>query len=998
MSFSGTPLGQGRRLDHHTFLGKPPSSTNYPPTSYAYGAPLGSRSPPKPTSPSRPRNGQQALEDGQGDDQETTLQRFAKIKQRESAGDYFRVGGTRTQVPSVDPTKLPPDTSVNTANALFQAANSGMSTYNNPHNNSWASSSREKGHVPRSTSQEYENTINTLGNQSHKRLAAPPDKLGRAPTSTTIRKPPSKSTSSLHVPDSEGEGDSRVLNGRAKSPLEASLTFAKNALGAAAFYVRQRSREPENRSVEHPPANGNTNGNDSSYDYAEEEQSYQTQKRINAAHKRNRMSVDNKAYKPSLSEEEESEYSDDDKTRRRRKKTKKGPAGGPLTSLPVVGSDKRRRRKGHGTKGNLGGPDEYDSDSDDNGPIDVQSTQLQSSGARTSNPPLSRTSDSRFSLDPPRHGQDDSLSSANQGLDSIPEIDESALPAISEPQIRQPSQRRRSRSRTPAPHAPARSFSIGGLLGSLVHIIFKLSHWTLSRLLSLLSMFTFLFGQVFGTTFDIILRRPAGWARSVGPTFKYALPSLVLLLAWYAMQSSFLGSYIPSLSFPSRTPVYQAPVAPPADISELAQRLLAIETALSGLSADSERTKAKTDDGVKVYSDLLGRVNYVEGRLFEEAKKLKDVEIKARESVSKTITNVKQDVELLQSQLIAQQRQYEKDQKAPAAVTDEDARIQLRLLEERLGGVEGGVREALELGKKAAAVVPAPAAAPLSGAAWWNKVAGSGSKSVLQIKSADGQDVSALISHMVDAAVSLSTKDGGVAKPDYALHSGGARVIPSLTSERLEISPRGVVNQLKSLVTGFAGYETLPPIVALHPDLYSGHCYPFAGVTGQLGIHLAAPIYVEEVTIDHIAKELAYDLRSAPRDMEVWGLLEGQDNTEKVAAWRAERAERRKEAGLPEEEALVYPPTLPIRPEYIRLVNFTYDVHSSKNVQTFLVDPDIRDLGIDFGIVVLRVLNNWGQEHFTCLYRFRVHGQRMGEIPGPLVLDESASSLPGSSS
>ncbi|PPR03309.1 hypothetical protein CVT26_007783, partial [Gymnopilus dilepis] len=1005
MSFSGTPLGQGRRLDHHTFLGKPPSNGTFPPSSYAYGAPaLGSRSPPKPTSPSRPRNGHQALEEAQDDEQETTLQRFAKLKQRESAaGDpTVRSGGTNTNpknpVTNVDPTKLPPYTSVNTANALFQAAanssSSSMSTYTNPHNAAWASSSRERGHVPRSTSQEYENTVS---NQTYKRLAAPPDKLGRGPPSTTVRKPPSKSTSSLHVPDSEGEGDSRGLNGRAKSPLETSLTFAKNALGAAAFYVRQRSREPEDRSVEHPPANGTTNGNDSSYDYAEEEQAFQSQKqRNNAAHKRNRMSLDNKAYKPSLSDEEESEYSDNDKTRRRRKKGKKGPAGGPLTSLPVVGADKRRRRKGHGPKGTHDGPDDDDSDSENDTQIDIHSAQLPS-GARTSNPPLSRASISRFSQEPSLQDQDDSLASAHQGLDSIPEIDEGLLPLSSEPYpSARPRRRSRSRSHTPAPPAARSRFSIGGLLGSLVHVIFKLAQWTVSRIVSILSMFTFLFGQVFGTTFDIMLRRPVGWLRRAGESslWRYLFPSVVILLAWYALRGAELGSYVPSLTFPSKAPVYQAPMAPPVDISEFAQRLLIIENALSGLSLESERTKAKSEDGLKFYSDLLSRVSQVEGRLLDEAKKLKDVESKARDSVTKTINSVKQDVDLLHSQLIAQQRQYERDQKSmptPGGVTDEDARNLIKALEERVGSVEGGVKEALEIGKKAAAVIPVPAHAnaPLPGAAWWNKLVSSSpdSKSILQIKSADGQDVSALISHMVDAAVSLSTKDGGVAKPDFALFSGGARVIPRLTSARMEISPRTFFGQVKTLFTGIAGYESLPPAVALHPDTYSGHCYPFEGTQGQLGVRLAVPVYVEEVTVDHVAKELAYDLRSAPREMEVWGLLEGRENVEKVAEWRAHKASLKSESSSENGDTSLSPPpppTLPADAEFIRLANFTYDIHAPKHVQTFPIDPEIRDLGIDFGIVVLRVLSNWGQRHFTCLYRFRVHGTPMGDVLEPV--------------
>ena len=142
---------------------------------------------------------------------------------------------------------------------------------------------------------------------------------------------------------------------------------------------------------------------------------------------------------------------------------------------------------------------------------------------------------------------------------------------------------------------------------------------------------------------------------------------------------------------------------------------------------------------------------------------------------------------------------------------------------------------------------------------------------------------------------------------------------------------------------------------------------------------LASPIFIEEVTIDHVAKSIAFDMRSAPRQMEVWGLVEGKDNIARVQAWKEDLAAR-KEAIY---EDVDYPKTLPRQPEYIRLANFTYNIHSPNNVQTFPVLPEIRELGADFGIVVLRVLNNWGRDDFTCLYRFRVHGQRIGEIPAP---------------
>ena len=303
---------------------------------------LGSRSPPKPTSPTRHAD---------DEENEPALVRFARLKQRESADTIAsRPGGPKIITSPPKPEKWSvKDTSVNIATAFTQAANGDMNTSFN-HNNSWASTSRPNLVIPRSTSVEYESTAPLAPNR---RLAPPPDKLGRT---TTTRKPPSKSVSLLHVPDSEGEDNPRP-NVRGKSPFEQGLSIAKNALGAAAFYVRQRSREPDQPSGEHPSVNGHTNGNESSYSYTEEEQVFQAaQKRI----KRSRISVDNKAYKPSQSDEEESEFSDDGK---KRKSKKKGGHGGPLSSLPTVGPYKNRKIH-KGSRANLAVGDEGHDDED----------------------------------------------------------------------------------------------------------------------------------------------------------------------------------------------------------------------------------------------------------------------------------------------------------------------------------------------------------------------------------------------------------------------------------------------------------------------------------------------------------------------------------------------------------------------------------------------------------------------------------------------------------
>ena len=90
-----------------------------------------------------------------------------------------------------------------------------------------------------------------------------------------------------------------------------------------------------------------------SYDYASEEREYhnglvtpQQPQRKAPAPKRNRISSDNKAYKPTASDLEASDedFVDDGRKRRRRKK-RNDSVGGPLTTLPVAGYDKKRRRK-----------------------------------------------------------------------------------------------------------------------------------------------------------------------------------------------------------------------------------------------------------------------------------------------------------------------------------------------------------------------------------------------------------------------------------------------------------------------------------------------------------------------------------------------------------------------------------------------------------------------------------------------------------------------------
>jgi SUN domain-containing protein 1/2 len=100
-----------------------------------------------------------------------------------------------------------------------------------------------------------------------------------------------------------------------------------------------------------------------------------------------------------------------------------------------------------------------------------------------------------------------------------------------------------------------------------------------------------------------------------------------------------------------------------------------------------------------------------------------------------------------------------------------------------------------------------------------------------------GKTLQLSLSSTTSSTPYLSTLNQDIlAKPDFALHSGGARIIPSLTSPTFEIRPQGLGSQMIELFTGNGYAIGRPPITALHHEMQNGHCWPFAGGEGQLGL------------------------------------------------------------------------------------------------------------------------------------------------------------------
>ncbi|XP_028611963.1 SUN domain-containing protein 1 isoform X5 [Grammomys surdaster] len=184
---------------------------------------------------------------------------------------------------------------------------------------------------------------------------------------------------------------------------------------------------------------------------------------------------------------------------------------------------------------------------------------------------------------------------------------------------------------------------------------------------------------------------------------------------------------------------------------------------------------------------------------------------------------------------------------------------------------------------------------------------------------------------IVNNALKLYSQDK-TGMVDFALESGGGSILSTRCSETYETK-----TALLSLFGVPLWYFSQSPRVVIQPDIYPGNCWAFKGSQGYLVVRLSMKIYPTTFTMEHIPKTLSPtgNISSAPRDFAVYGL-----ETEY------------QEEGQP-------------------LGRFTYD-QDGDSLQMFhtLERPDRA-----FQIVELRVLSNWGHPEYTCLYRFRVHGE-----------------------
>ncbi|XP_076841143.1 SUN domain-containing protein 2 isoform X2 [Brachyhypopomus gauderio] len=185
------------------------------------------------------------------------------------------------------------------------------------------------------------------------------------------------------------------------------------------------------------------------------------------------------------------------------------------------------------------------------------------------------------------------------------------------------------------------------------------------------------------------------------------------------------------------------------------------------------------------------------------------------------------------------------------------------------------------------------------------------------------------VERIVHRALSLSRADGtGMA--DYALESAGASVISTRCSETYRTR-----SACLSLFGIPLWYHSETPRTVTQPEVYPGKCWAFRGSEGFLVISLSYPVRITHVSLEHIPRVLSPTghIDSAPKDFAVYGMT------------------------YENEEGKL-------------LGTFTYD-QDGEPIQTYQLLESPSEV---YRLVELRVLSNWGNLEYTCIYRFRVHG------------------------
>jgi hypothetical protein len=241
-------------------------------------------------------------------------------------------------------------------------------------------------------------------------------------------------------------------------------------------------------------------------------------------------------------------------------------------------------------------------------------------------------------------------------------------------------------------------------------------------------------------------------------------------------------------------------------------------------------------------------------------------------------------------------------------------------------------------------------------------------------------------------------------KPDYALRSAGGRILRygGLTSKIYvdEFAKKSLLHSVDTSVGAWLQNLVWPdtrtpriPISATPPDVVidgqyvrAGRCWSFAGDKGVLTVLLARPVALTTFGLEHVPRITWPDHASAaPKLVEVWGLSlpvsyrQLLDSTGRRAAndeillkYVLERFKQTIPSTYSTARSSISPASKSVDNLSRLLAKFEYGTEFKDfDHQTVLLSNSSDNELVD--VIQMRVVSNWGNPEYTCVYRLGAH-------------------------
>jgi len=325
--------------------------------------------------------------------------------------------------------------------------------------------------------------------------------------------------------------------------------------------------------------------------------------------------------------------------------------------------------------------------------------------------------------------------------------------------------------------------------------------------------------------------------------------------------------------------------------------------------------------------------------------------------------------------------------------------------------------------ERAVAAAKAVADASCAAAAARGAAGGDGDGDAAAVGGGGGGPTGAAFDAFADRVIERYEADKG-RPPDFALLSAGARVEASSPTAPSALSRYATRYALSLFGRGTSARVYVPAVprtvdVAFTPGVVPGACWAFEGV-GTVTVRLARPVVVTGFTVEHAPAGATFTTATAPRAFSVSGVPfvwpprppAGARDDGGAAADGGDGAAARGGAGAPPTAATAAAATgdggggggggggsggggggsrrvrdaatrAAVLPEQ-QLGDYVYRVGAGHpHVQAFEVRPSAGGAYTPMRAVTLVVRGNQGHPHYTCLYRFRVHGTEVTKRSPP---------------